>query len=317
MFQYTTETIINKNEGSLAGGKRFVAADSNSVLLIDGVAALKKACIKAVYKRPYVASVNEKIVITIPTTDLAAGDIVRLQVKLTQEGLVSAIYKDAYRVSKKPFFYEIKLANKAKVAEELEKVISREMRHTDFNFFKASASGAVLTLEAKDCYTRFADFDVAKVEVSNVASAHTLTGYQDFVSVLAWKREEGTTAAVTLTAGKEGAGTVARLIKDLRVPTDANTNPFASDNGGKPVPGGQYTQYTIEYVTPSRHIAGGVVGELSQSLTTHILFIEAGIVSNFDAVLTALSLDTTNVDVRSDSTTATRAAIDKNAGSKQ
>ncbi len=64
-------------------------------------------------------------------------------------------------------------------------------------------------------------------------------------------------------------------MKNLRIPTDARTNPFAPDFGGLPVPGGQYDQYVIEYVTERRFIGHQVMGAIDKSVTTHVLFLNS------------------------------------------
>ena len=313
MFQYTTETIINSNEGHLKGagsitGKRFaaVALDATDglkagadALLIDGVGMFLADKISAAYKNAYAAAVNEVAVITIPAAT-AAGKVMRLRVGLRQSGISTSNYADAQLRHIKPFFYEIEgSTTAADNAAALAELINKEMQLTDFGYFKAEASGASLTLTAADCYTRFNEISLVEVhEAEDSPATLNITGWQDFDSKIDWKRDADTaTDAVALTPGSEGAGTVARLIKDLRLPTDANTNPFAPDMGGKPVPGGKYTQFTLEYVTDRRHIGGQVMGALDKSITTHIFFIESAALSDFEAALTAISITPANAKV--------------------
>lgn len=278
MFQYSTETIINSNVGNLPLGEgvRYAAVTMGAngmtaggdAFIVDGVGLYHKANITAVYEHPYEAAVKEALELDL-AVGVSAGDVVRLAVYTTQEGLSSSIYADAQLRHKKPFFYEITVGDPDKVAEELAKVIKAEMALTDFNFFKAVGTGADLALTADDCYTRF---QVVRLDAPHTADNVNYTGWQDYETLLEWKRE---TAGAELTKGTEGAGTVARLIKNLRVPTDANTNPFGVDMGGRPVPGGKYDQITIEYTTDRRHIGGQVMGALDKSITTHTFFVPA------------------------------------------
>jgi len=315
MFQYTTETIINKNVGNF-NGKRFDTikqstgvheSTDNDAILIDGVALLLKndkgAKISKIYRRCYKPSVNESLKITVVapgSTDplYAKGDVLRLAIKTRQEGIVSSIYKDSYRVSKKPFFYEIVCpasVTAANVASLFADAITKEMAMTDFNFFKASANGADLTLTADDCYTRFEVVNIAKVPSADITTENfgsALTGFEDYDVLMAWKRADGDVASkFDITEGTEGAGTVARLIKNLRVPTDANVNPFAPDMGGKPVPDGKYDEWVIEYESERRHIGGQVVGALDKSLTTHIIFANDGADAAASTLTTGVSAD--------------------------
>ena len=304
MFQYSTETIINSNNGNVpVGGSnvRYAAVTigaagleaatagtggtypDNVAFLVDGVGLYHKENIKKVTVAEYVAEADEIVAITIPA--VTTGETLRLAVYTSQEGLSSSTYADAQLRHKKPFFYEIEATGTAADdAEKLCELINKEMRVTDFNYFKASAvsGSAVLTLTADDCYTRF-----QKIHIATVGLATNMTGWEDFKTVeIDWVRKDGTVAGkVALTPGTEGAGTVKRLIKNLRVPTDANTDVFGINAGGKPIPNGQYDQIVIEYVTERRHIGGQVMGAIDNSITTHVFFVERTGASTFKTEL--------------------------------
>lgn len=323
MFQYSTETIINSNNGNIpVGGKNVryaaVTMGANGIdagtdaFIVDGVGLYHKGNIKRVTVAKYVSEANEIVAITVPA--VTKGDTLRLAVYTSQEGLSSSTYADAQLFHKKPFFYEIEATGTAATdAQTLNDLINKEMRATDFNYFKASVSGAVLTLTADDCYTRFQKIHIATVEL-----AANMTGWEDFKNVeIDWVRKDGTVAGeVALTPGTEGAGTVKRLIKNLRVPTDANTDVFGIDTGGKPIPNGQYDQVTIEYETDRRHIGGQVMGAKDVSLTTHTFFVEQTGAATFISELNSVhTVDETIADPR-----PTTVAVQYNApvpGSKQ
>lgn len=298
MFQYSTETIINSNVGNVPVGSnnvRYAAVTigaagleaatkgtgdvypDNVAFLVDGVGLYHKENIKKVTLAQYVPEACEIVAITVPA--VTADDTLRLAVYTSQEGLSSSTYADAQLFHKKPFFYEIEATGTAATdAQTLKDLINKEMRATDFNYFKASVSGDVLTLTADDCYTRF-----QKIHIATVGLATNMTGWEDFKTVETnWVRKDGTVSGkVALTPGTEGAGTVKRLIKNLRVPTDANTNVFSIDTGGKPIPNGQYDQIVIEYITERRHIGGQVMGAIDNSITTHVFFVESSIADDF------------------------------------
>lgn len=276
MFQYSTETIINSNVGNVpVGGKnvRYAAvamsenglAAGTDAFLVDGVGLYHKGNITNVSLREYQEAKPDTIEVTIPA---GLTGVYRLAIYTSQEGISSSIYADAQLRHKKPFFYEVE----DPTAEKLAALIEKDMRLTDFNFFKATGASTTLTLTADDCYTRFQKVHFAKVEL---AEGNT-TGWEAFTDVkVDWERFGKAKTGATLTVeGTEGNGTVARLIKNIKLPTDANTNPYASDNGGRPIPGGQYHQVVVEYVTDRRHIGGQVMGALDKSITTHIFWVE-------------------------------------------
>jgi hypothetical protein len=283
MFQYTTETIINSNSGKLPGNKRFgvigvgdaaLISDSSATgedfLVVDGVNTFKIKYIKSIYKTAYRASQNEVATFTFPS--VTAKEVVRVAISLREEGSVRASMQDAYLRHRKPFFYEIvATGTPATDAAALVSLINKDMREKDEKFFKAEAAGATVTLTASDCYIRFVvdKFNVASVPSSSPATnmAGVLLGFEDY-------NDLNVTLTIS-TPGDEGQGTVTRLVKNLRIPTNASINPFAADQGGKPIPGGEYDQYLIEYETPRAHVSGTVVGSVGEvSRTSHVFFIE-------------------------------------------
>lgn len=282
MFQYTTENIVND--------PKIISTETtyaDNALLLDGIGLFYAKNIQNVTVAPYVPAANEELTIAMPTTyKYAQGDVIRLMITTSQEGITSPIYADAQLRHKKPFFFEIiSDGNSISDTTKLVKLINKEMSYTDFNFFTAKQTDdgaasnpslkAEFILTADDCYTRFQTIQLAKIE----HQTNNLTGFAEYTLTggIDWKRADGVTDNVTVfTKGTEGAGTVARLIKNLRVPTDANTDPFAADNGGRPVPGGKYNQFVFEYVTERRHIGGQVMGALDKSITTHVIFAAGG-----------------------------------------
>ena len=281
MWQYTTETIINSNEGKLAGGVRALLLDKEGksiaqpgaltdTLLIDGAVALKLQYITRIVTTPYMAEVKEKAELDLTGVNYAAG-VLRLMVRLREEGRESASFQNAYLRHERPILVECAVLgsdattdNRAKDIASLEAAVKKALIH-DEKYFTTAVAGNKLTLTATDCYIRFAKVQLATPSAAPVGSGAKLTGFEDFVVVA-----EGT----IVEHGSEGNGTVRRLIKNRRIPTAEATRPWAPDMGGKPIPGGQYDQILIEYVTPRHQIGTQVVGALDNSLTSHILFLE-------------------------------------------
>lgn len=323
MFQYTTETIINSNVGRLVGGKRFdiIASDGSSrvydsngdvkgsitgvvdsdMLMIDGVNAFKVEFIKKIYRTGYRDSKKAKATLDLgaKATTLSAAKVLRLTATLREQGSVRSTIQNAYLHKSKPFHYELEFASTATnedVIDAFVKLISKDMAMTDFAYFKASkdvsnASHAKLILTADDCYIQFVDVkleEVLEIENPNTPIAAKLLGY-NVVATPAL-------GSVTIVPGDEGQGTVARLVKNLRIPTGASINPFAADQGGKPVPGGKYDQFLIEYVTDRHHVSGTVVGSVGEkSLTSHVLFIESAILADVVKILTAAGKNSSGI----------------------
>ena len=303
MFQYTTETIINSEKGKLIDGSRFgvfsaagsengtalaSGATAQDFLLIDGVNSFVLGNIKKIYKSPFRPEAKATATLDLTSATMpSAKKVLRLTVVLREQGTVRSSMQNAYLHKSKPFHYEIEVpaANTAaSVVAALAKLVNKDMSMTDFNFFKASTNDNKLVLTADDCYIQFVD--VKLEEVLDIEDNATPLGSK-LLGTNVVKEIAGLT--LTKTAGDEGAGTVTRLVKNLRIPTGASINPFAADQGGRPVPGGEYDQYLIEYETNRRHVSGGVVGSAGEvSLTSHVIFINkanAALATAWDKVL--------------------------------
>ena len=289
MWQYTTETIINSNKGNLVGvggkkvrvcvydqegnAKAAVTKETakTDTLIIDGVNTFLVKYIKGFHKCAYSPAVPAVLTVNLSGATLKAGSVLRLTVVLTEEGRVSSIMQNAYLFNSKPFHYEVVSTGTAATdADNLAALINKDMGKTDFDFFTATAAAGVITLTAKDCHIRFKADEVTLVEAGAApsGSAEALLGFHNYAAVPG--------VVVTLdTKGSLGQGTVEHIINDLRIPTRANLDPFGPDFGGRPVPGGEYIQYLIEYETPRNHVAGGVMGSVGEiSRTSHVIFVE-------------------------------------------
>lgn len=283
MLQYFSETIINDaNTVSVKENTK----TKEKFLLIEGVGLYRPEDIKKIYLRKFQPEVKEKLVKTLELGDLAVGDVVRLKVSTFQQGLVSSIYADSQLKHVKPFFVEVEIKDLTKVAEELAAALTKQLNMSEFKFFTISGTGLELTLEAADCYTRFAE--VQLVKPSTVKAATELVAYD---KVWEW---DGTYAATDAKAS-EGNGTVTRLIKDLRVPTETNHAPFAPNFGGRPIPGTQYDQYVIENVTTRRELGFGVVGAMGESFTKQVIFAAPAVATALNTAFTDLAVDVEEV----------------------
>lgn len=280
MWQYSTETIINSNSGKLPGGVRALFLDEQgavtttptvtSTLLIDGAETLKVKYITRVVQTPYLAEVKEKATIDLTGVNYPAG-VARLMVRLREEGRESASFQNAYLRHERPVLVECAVAgsdattdNRAADAAAIVAAVKKALRHEE-KYFTIAAAANVITLTAVDCYVRFAKIQLATPSAAPAGSGAKLLGFEDYVVIAEGK---------VIEHGSEGNGTVRRLIKNLRIPTEAATSPWAADMGGKPIPGGKYDQFLIEYVTPRHHIGSQVVGAVDNSMTNHILFLE-------------------------------------------
>ena len=106
----------------------------------------------------------------------------------------------------------------------------------------------------------------------------------------------------------------------MRIPTSASLNPFGSYQGGKPVPGGEYDQYLIQYVVDRSHMGHQVIGSVAdKSMTSHVLFIEKNASAVFAGMLKTAKIPfdvTASANADRDVKTASDMAIAKAEGTE-
>lgn len=289
MYQFTREFIINDNVGKI-GGKRFdVASD---VMYVDNMVNIRKKDVNAIYKHAYVAPVNESVTVADDVFTAAAGEVVRLVITLGLRGKTSAPFNDHYPDHSRHLFYETTVqtghTSAGDIVDGLLASVAHEATLHGEKFVELSKSNSDLKIDALDCYTIIKEIRLVKLPQPSATAkiGALLTGYEDWTELLIWKRGE-TNTNVTVTYGKEGNGTTVQILKNMRLQTAANLNPYGFDMDERPVPAGTYDQYTVEIVTERRHIGHDVMGSVGTSLTTFVFYVLTGAVST--AFNTALS----------------------------
>lgn len=148
--------------------------------------------------------------------------------------------------------------------------------------FEFTVSGSTLTIKGTHEYQRFKN---AFVAVDDVIDEIVVDEYTELNS--ASNDSISDNEVFTLTnRGANGFGTYNHLIKDLRLPTCANTGWNALHADERPVIGAKYNQYIITYCAPSMANPGlSMVGQHGNSVTTHVFWVNTDIVSSFEGAL--------------------------------
>lgn len=144
--------------------------------------------------------------------------------------------------------------------------------------FKA-ASLQVYNPEAKEinCCEKLGDFENIIIGVPVVYTAEN-----GIVSLGNQKlTEDGTKVAleeneVAIAPGIEAFGDYNWIIHNLRLPTAANTNFWATTKEEMPVPGQEYVQFIVRISKERDGISGEIVGARAKSVTTHVLYVAKG-----------------------------------------
>lgn len=301
MFNFTTTTVINSTN-------QFFASVANELRVKSNHINLKKANVEACYKAVYKAPANDSAVVTLPKTEGAY----RLKIYISLDGSNNSYYANDLVYQGKPLYIEFKGNTKAAdLAKQADKYQVLTMERPLLKLSKGSDEYS-LKVDAVDEYQRITKLVVEKFV--NTSSPTFDIGM--FVE---------TDDSVIITHGNVGKGSYTQILKDLRLPTAANTR-FTSPNNEMPIPNAKYDQYTIYYCKNRGIMGGDAVGELVKSRTCHVFFVNQAVSTEWEAAITAagitvkeagksVSTDAAEIpeagsDVSQDSTKETKSVLD-------
>lgn len=294
MFQFTTTHVINSDK-DLTTNKDLWTALSGS-LHVKGVNNFKKDNVQSIYKAPYTAPVLSTAVFNFTplnsVTGLAKGDTLRLSlyIRLTEADQCS-YYANDTRYKGRPFTIEFPwLGTIAATLLNLNKLIKRYNllvfeKEVVTTALDSTTSPTKLTLTATNEFQRF---HVAKLERFVDSSEPYGEKYVEVDNV------------VTITDGKEGFGTYSWILRNIKIPTNAHTQAFAPKQNEMPIPGAQYTQYTIHYCVNRGPLGLNAVGDTVKSVTTSVFYVKSDLTTSFETALkTAFGLADSDLTVAS------------------
>ena len=188
----------------------------------------------------------------------------RFDIYLGVEGAEPFIYSTPWVQKGMPFWVEFTVKageNATDIANNVAKLI--ETNHIflqDKDLINLKVEGTKLTLEGATEYQRFRQIVISKFALTD--------DYSDEVAKL------GDANIVLSERGKNAFGTYTQIVKDLRLPTAANWQPYHIRKVETPIVGAIYNQYIIEYVAPATNEGLGAVGQKLESTTTHVFWVK-------------------------------------------
>lgn len=272
-LNFQTCTIINSLKD----------ADSNKDLLTaeGDVLHIKR---DFVFDKNYVKSVTKTegydavpCAATVNFAGLAVGNY-RLEVFVKYEGAEPAFGANAVSTFKGiPFWVEFSVKEGT---TDIASVVAAQIKKDhlfliDKDILTVTPAGNVLTIEGATEYIRFKTIQIVNADTDEVVE----------------EISEGENAKIKVTqVGVNGFGTYSHLIKDLRLPTAANSSWTALRQDETPVVGALYNQYIIEYCAPAINEGTMFVGHRGMNWTTHVFWVQKG------AVATAWETALKNID---------------------
>lgn len=308
MLNFTTTTIVNDGSSVQADKtKKFFRVKFGPEFYNDGT--IHSA--KLIKKQPYVAATKAKATIVLPTTD----GIYRIAMYIRLRNNNNPYFYNNWTFKGRPLYVEFTIGTNG---DDADAIVSRAKKYmlaqygydlVNFSSVAGAAQGDPknLVIEACDQWEIFMDQDAnsgVKLEVlktvdtaGNVVNGSTsLPTHEEFIAA--------TGGTVTVNNGNEAFGDFAHIVKDLRLPTDANRrwqgiaegDVFGGEpNDDKPMPNGHYTQYTIQYTSDRGVLQQTALGGVATSRTVHVFYVEADAVSAFESALTNSTIGTTEV----------------------
>lgn len=308
MFKFNTTTVINSEFNPITGEPmwekvgRFIPGEGQkpnpTIFRINHGPALDKNYVKAVYYRPATDPQLAKFIFTPPTT---AGHY-RIALYVGLQGSENEYYANDYVFKGKPFYIEYVVKDGetgAAIATKIQKITKKYMQMVyEYPLIKVTANGSTVVFEATDEYQRFRQIELQKwddtVGLPTACCGSSVGGFAKVADIdtengpFAWGTDENDG---TKTKGREGFGTYRFLIKNLRLPTADNLRWAGIAQNEMPVPGRKYDQYTVWYCRKVGIQGLDAVGDVTQSLTSHIFFVETSI-SNVTSIVDGQSEST-------------------------
>ena len=264
MLQFTTTTVIN----SLGADGFNNLLDSSEVFGLTKGPQLKKDGIISVVRAPYILKQKDKIVIkpaAINASNIPNGNIGRIMIYATSVGNADPMFSNNYVTNGCPIFFEFKSGdNVDNIVSKAKKYMNAYSGGYEIVSIKKNSSSNI-EIEAANEYIRFQVVKIQKMDP-------TLNG-ASFVDVIKVDGKENINSDVTIASGNEGKGTYEQIMKDLRIPTSANSY-YKEMLDEIPEVGSNYEQFTITYCIDRGVMGLGAVGATTTSQTTHVFFVK-------------------------------------------
>lgn len=261
MNQYTDELILNSN--------RWVATPSDS-MLIKGMANFKvKPGIKySATLKNHVNGTPDYAKMDLDSFSNTPGAIYRFLIELGERNSHTAEFQNSLTRENKVLAFEVASDTPTNMVAKFNKLVN------DYNRTTKNAKVVLNTSVATTANITAVDefVTIKKFELQEL-TPNTLTGYDHYTVA----------ATADITPGTASFGTAAWIVRNLRMPTLANTSWTAvMKDDGRPIPGESYDEFVITMTADRGELTGmGAVGQSLTSVTRHVFFVRSSIATTF------------------------------------
>lgn len=313
MFKFSTNTIINSvndygfanvptaadGSNAIASHKRFwveTTDKNNPILRIARHFKFAKNNVVAVYKRHWEKPQLFEVTFDLSNLDTSKEGEGRIALYIGLSGSQNSYYSNDFVFKGKPFFIEFPIHKGDTAANIAKRIVNIAKKYQNMVYEYplvnvvagednsgnggTDDSGTVI-FKGTDEYqvVRMAELQYYNEEAQSYDCCAKFGAFEDEAP------------GVVVKQGHEGFGTYRQMIKDLRLPTAANTrwNRIVQDE--TPLIDGHYNEYIIKMCVNRGIMGSDAVGEVTKSLTNHVFYVLDGDVSTaFEAALTAAGL---------------------------
>lgn len=277
MYQFTTTNVINSAKDSNPAIAKYTGA--NEVFNVARVGSFKKDNVVSIYKKAYNAATLEVAKIQIPP--VTAGKVYRLTIDVRLINSTNSEYASTYDYFKKPVVIEV--LGKSTAALTAAALVA-EIKKLKGRYGVSYVTAEVINTD----YIQVTCTESAQ-RIKSMIIEEEATGTSAFPQYIDLS---GTTFSVT-TAGVQGFGDDEWMVKNIVLPTAENTRYYGVNKDGRPIIGGNYTQYTLRYSIEKTWNDGIVAG--GNSITTHVFYVLASLILTFEDAITDADLTITTV----------------------
>ena len=293
MYQFTTTNVINSNQDFSTGLPLWTSQTATggkpANFYVKRVNKFIATNVTAIYKAVAEDAEFAKATIDLSQVNGTKGENFRLHIYIgLSQASQSSLYANDLQWKGKPLGVDFVWGDSAAdTVTALVKTINKyEVMVYGKKILNVTSSGTFLTIEATDEYQRFRILNIEKLD----STKYYGMGEYEVVRSLADLDEETSNAAVTATTegyfvGKEGFGTYAFLLHNLRLPTYERNRFMALNQDETPIIGAKYNQYTIYYRKNRGILGNNAVGDMVTSVTTHVFYVKQDLASDFEAGL--------------------------------
>ena len=297
MYQFTKTTVINTNtdyttglplfKAEAAGGKvptAYLEIKRHAKFLKPNIVSISKA----VYSEPKIAKA------TLDLAQLGATEgtyRIAMYIKLSLTS-ANSYYANDLVFKGKPLYIEFVWKNgeaAATVAAKVAKIVKKYFIAVyEKSLVKVSADGTKVIIDGTDEYQRFTKVDIEKYTEGTEGRPGAFVVLKSAMPT-SQSTDPDYNVNFTIEQGKDGFGTYQYVLKNLRLPTAANTSWTAINKDEAPILGAKYNEYVIRQCVDRGVMGGDAVGEITKSLTTHVFFVNQTVSGAFETALTTVA----------------------------